>query len=121
MDFGLHLSALQSSVLESVNAHTEIFSHVAFTQIRTIVITEFLEKIMNRHCVLTDTLLAAIRLPDIYAISEEFRLSFSSLSGMKWEPLIDLQSGEIHGHEVSSLLPGGGAMLFFCSVPHGNG
>ncbi|MBJ8362571.1 EAL domain-containing protein [Citrobacter cronae] len=62
---------------------------------------------MNRQCVLTDTLLAAIRLPDICAISEGFRLSFSSVSGMKWEPLIDLQSGEVHGHEILSLLPGG--------------
>lgn len=56
---------------------------------------------------LSDDLINAIRLPDDRLAQGECHLSLSLLCGMKAEPLVDLHTGGVTGHEFLSLLPAG--------------
>ena len=56
---------------------------------------------------LSDDLINAIRLPDDRFAQGEYHLPLSLLCGMKAEPLVDLHTGGVTGHEFLSLLPAG--------------
>lgn len=62
---------------------------------------------MSRFLYLSDDLLSAIRLPEVMTPPGEARPGVWSLDGMKAEPLVDLHTGVVTGHEFLSLLPPG--------------
>lgn len=62
---------------------------------------------MNRFLYLNENLLADIHLPEKVTPSGESHLDLFSFDGMKAEPLVDLDTGRVTGHEFLSLLPVG--------------
>ncbi|EEB5174104.1 EAL domain-containing protein [Salmonella enterica subsp. enterica serovar Newport] len=62
---------------------------------------------MSENLYLSDDILSAIHLPESVMIAGEEHLSACCLVGMKAEPLVNLQTGAVVGHEFLSLLPSG--------------
>ncbi|MEY8581598.1 EAL domain-containing protein [Enterobacter roggenkampii] len=62
---------------------------------------------MNRFLYLNDERFSTIHLPESVSLPGEPHLDVFSFDGMKAEPLVDLHTGRVTGHEFLSMLPAG--------------